>query len=54
MATTDLTRTEYEKRFWQRWGASDATNFLGFGVDNPWVPPIQTPESLLAAYDKHR
>ena len=54
MASEDLTRTEYEKRFWQRWGASDATNFLGFGVDNPWLPPIETTETLLAAVDKHK
>ena len=49
----DLTRTEYEKRFWQRWGADYKTNFLGFGVDNPWHPPIMEPTSLLAEWDKH-
>lgn len=49
----ELTRTEYEKRFWQRWGADYKTNFLGFGVDNPWQPPIMKPTSMLAAYDKH-
>lgn len=48
----ELTRTEYEKRFWQRWGADYKTNFLGFGVDNPWQPPIQKPTSMLAAFDK--
>ena len=53
MASDDLTRTEYEKRFWQRWGADYETNFLGFGVDNPWLPPIQKPETLLTSYDKH-
>ena len=49
----DLTRTEYEKRFWQRWGADYNTNFLGFGVDNPWQPPIKKATSMLTAFDKH-
>ena len=49
----ELTRLEYEKRFWQRWGADYKTNFLGFGVDNPWQPPIMKTTSMLAAFDKH-
>ena len=50
---TELTRTEYEERFWQRWGADYKTNFLGFGVGNPWEPPILKPTTFLTAWDKH-
>ena len=35
-----LSKAEYEKRFKQRFDNAAPTNYLGYGVDNPWMPPI--------------
>ena len=42
-------------RFPQRYDASWPYNALGFGATNPWIPPLQQPETLSSdavAFDK--
>ena len=49
----DLTRREYEKRFWHRWDTRYPTNANGYGVGRAWEPPIQKCETILCFMDKH-
>ena len=36
-----LSKAEYEKRFGQRFKMGSATNAVGFGKDNLYVPPLR-------------
>merc|ERR1740116_481733 len=36
-----LSKTDYEKRFGQRFTQGASTNALGYGVSNPYYPPLK-------------
>lgn len=48
----DISRQLYEKRFWQRNDGAETINVVGYGVGNPYIPPLVRPPSILAVYDK--
>ena len=45
-------RQRYEARFWDNFKPDDEENIAGYGVNKPWIPPIKTPKSLIAIYDR--
>jgi len=49
---SELTEQQYEKRFWQRNDGAEELNVVGYGVTNPFVPPIQTPKTILEVMDR--
>ena len=53
MTETQLSKEEYEKRFKQRWDSQSPENFIGYGVNNPWTPPLMKPDTLLTTIDRH-
>jgi hypothetical protein len=46
-------KNKYEARFWYNYNDDDPENIVGYGVNKPWVPPIKTPESLIAIWDRY-
>ena len=36
----DLSKEEYEDRFWQRYDSARFKNALGYGKKNPFIPPL--------------
>ena len=48
----DLNKIEYEERFWQRYGTHLPDNIIGYGKDKPWIPPLQTPTTLIGYIDR--
>ena len=51
-ADGNASKKKYEARFWDRFQPHDGQNIPGYGVDNPWIPPIRNPESLITIYDR--
>jgi len=53
MTDTVLSKKDYEARFKQRCDAANPENFIGYGVNNPWTPPLVKPDTLLTTMDRH-
>ena len=50
---TELTEQQFEKRFWQRNDGAEELNVVGYGVSNPFVPPLMTPKTMLGVMDRY-
>ena len=46
-------KTKYEERFWYNFQPNDPLNIPGYGRRNPFVPPLQAPNSILSVYDRY-
>lgn len=46
------TLSENDVRFPGRYGYGNPLNPLGYGLTNPWTPPLEKPETLLGLIDK--
>ena len=53
VTNTNTGKNQYEDRFWQNFKKSSPENVNGYGVNNPYVPPISSPKSLLGVIDKY-
>lgn len=43
---------QFKNRFWINMKKDGPMNIPGYGPSRPWVPPIQTPKSILTIYDR--
>ena len=48
-----LTKEEYEEKWGQRWKLAEDENVLGYGPENPYIPPLTRPTWLLSVFDRH-
>ena len=48
-----ISQQDYEKRFNQRYELDDPENVIGYGVNNPYLPPLNMPTWLLSVLDRH-
>lgn len=46
------TPEEYNNRFWVGMDKTGPENIPGYGPENPYIPPIYMPESLITIYDR--
>merc|ERR1712100_178192 len=42
-----------DDRFPQRYDSGWPNNVLGYGANNPWIPPLERPTTLLGWIDRH-
>ena len=49
----EISKIEYEERFWQSFGTHLPDNVIGYGPDRPWIAPLKNPNTLLAKIDRH-
>lgn len=50
---TNTDKKSYDNRFWQNEKKSSPENVNGYGVNNPYIPPIHTPNTLLGVIDRY-
>ena len=48
-----VSQEEYEKRFNSRYTYADTENIAGYGVNNPYLPPLAQPSWILSIVDRH-
>merc|ERR1719473_385451 len=49
----EISRTEYESRFRQRFTPAAEKNYLGYGPGNKFVPPLYKPEQFGTIVERH-
>lgn len=46
-------KKKYEGRFWENYSPNDTFNIPGYGKKNPYIPPLESPQSVLTVYDRY-
>ena len=51
--SNDLPQEEWDKRFYYATNPATPANRLGYGVDKPYIPPLENPQTIFAVMERH-
>ena len=53
MSYNALSDAQYQAVFGQRFQLNAMRNYLGWGADKSWIPPIYNPQTVSELFERH-